>query len=120
MPGRNVHRARLHDHGRRRRDDDHRWRRRSDDDGRRYAAAHGLAFPFPGDTLDVADGPAQALVLDARTVCTGVILVGYTEPLRDHPVACADLVEVAARRPVPVAVWRVGDRVLQASELYRP
>ncbi len=94
----------------------------NDAEGRAYARAHDLDFPFPNDYFDAPDGHPHSLTLAATTVCTGIIRVGYHEPLEDHAVPCRALVKAAAdaRRPVPVAVWRDGDAVVQVSELYRP
>ena len=90
--------------------------------GRAYAQAHHLEFPFPNDYVDAPDGRPQRLALADSTVCTGIIRVGYREPLEDHAVPCRALVKAAtdARLPLPVAVWRDGDVVVQVSELYRP
>jgi hypothetical protein len=94
----------------------------NDAEGRAYARAHGLDFPFPNDYVDVRDGRPHRLVLARTTVCTGIIRVGYREPLEDHAVPCGALIKGAAhaRMPLPVAVWRDGDEVVQVSELYRP
>lgn len=92
----------------------------NDDEGRAYAQAHGLEFPFPNDYFDAPVGAAYTLDLDPHSVCTGIILIGYREPLEDHVVECDELRAATARRPIPVAVWQDGARVVQVSELYRP
>ena len=94
----------------------------NDAEGRAYARAHDLDFPFPNDYVDAPDGHPHRLTLTGTTVCTGIIRVGYREPLEDHAVPCRALVKGAAdtRIPLPVAVWRDGDVVVQVSELYRP
>ncbi|WP_126688313.1 hypothetical protein [Nocardioides ferulae] len=92
----------------------------NDAEGRAWARAHQEEYPFSNDYRDVPDGAARPLVLTRGTVCSGIIRVGYREPLRDHPVTCAELVSVATRRQLSVAVWIVGARVVQVSELYRP
>lgn len=88
--------------------------------GRTYAEAHGLEFPFSNDYYDAPMGIRHTLELDLETICTGIIMVGYREPLEDHVVDCMELLDVAARHRVPVAVWREGAGVVQISELYRP
>lgn len=92
----------------------------NDAEGKAYAEQRGVEFPFPNDYYDATDGQAHRLDLDSATVCSGIILVGYREPLEDHPVSCADLVRVAADQRIPVAVWRDDGRAIQVSELYRP
>lgn len=92
----------------------------NDAEGRAYARERGVEFPFPNDYFDAADGAAGPVELSSGTLCTGVILVGYREPLTDRVVPCDELLDVAGRTPVPVAVWSSGGRVVQASELYRP
>lgn len=92
----------------------------NDAEGRVYARDRGLEFPFPNDYFDAPAAPAYSFHLDPETACTGIILVGYREPLGDHVVECADLLEVAGQRSIPVAVWRDGGSVVQVSELYRP
>jgi hypothetical protein len=92
----------------------------NDSDGQAYAEARGLDFPFPNDYFDAPHGSAHEVQLEPNTVCTGMILVGYREPLEDHIVPCATLDYVAGQRAVPVAIWRAGQRVVQVSELYRP
>ena len=85
-----------------------------------YAREHGEEYPFSNDYFDAPTGPGHPLGINQRTVCTGIILVGYQGPLTDHVVSCDELVKVAERRRIPVAVWFSGDKVIQASELYRP
>lgn len=92
----------------------------NDAEGEEYARRHGEEFPFPNDYFDAPDGESQPLELDPRTVCTGIIRVGYQEPLEDHVVACGELARAAGQGSVPVAVWRSEGEVAQASELYRP
>jgi hypothetical protein len=92
----------------------------NDASGKAYAEAHGVEFPFSNDYYDAPTGHPYVLGLDPDTVCTGIIMVGYRDPLADHVVACTDLTGVAARQRVPVAVWRDGRHVVQVSELYRP
>jgi hypothetical protein len=98
----------------------------NDAEGEAYAAAHGLEYPFSNDYYDAATGPRALITVPADAVCTGIIKVGYREPLRDHVVDCAELVEVVDALPYPlhVAIWRDGDldngTVIQVSELYRP
>ncbi|GAA1133310.1 hypothetical protein [Nocardioides aquiterrae] len=92
----------------------------NDAEGKAYAGEHGADFPFLDDYFDAPDGASHPVRLAPGTVCTGIIVVGYREPLMDHVVSCADLVEVAAGRRVPVAVWSTGDTTVQLSELYRP
>jgi hypothetical protein len=88
--------------------------------GRAYARAHGVEFPFPNDYYDAPAGASYVVRLDPRTVCTGIIVVGYRDPLADHVVPCSELTAVASRQRIPVAVWRDGADVVQVSELYRP
>jgi hypothetical protein len=92
----------------------------NDAQGKAYAKKHGLEYPFPNDVYDAPSGPAHPLELGPDTVCTGIILVGYQDPLADHVVNCAKLVRVASRQGVTVAVWSVGPDVIQVSELFRP
>lgn len=92
----------------------------NDAEGEAYAREHGEEYPFPNDYFDAPSGPSHPLEVTQRTVCTGIILVGYQEPLADHVVSCDELVKISERRRVPVAVWFSGDEVIQASELYRP
>lgn len=101
----------------------------NDAEGKAYAQSHGLEYPYPNDYLDAPDGSAHGLELQPGTVCTGIILVGYESPLRDHVVDCGELVSAAspgdggdhAEGPaIPVAVWLQGADVVQVSELYRP
>lgn len=95
---------------------------RNDADGRAYAEKHGLDFPFASDGLDVPVGDPKVIRLQKDTTCTGVILIGYTEPLRDHKVDCDAISEALQRRrpEIPVAVWLQDGDVFQISELYRP
>lgn len=93
---------------------------RNDAEGEAYAREHGEEYPFPNDYFDAPNGASHPLEISQRTVCTGIMLVGYQEPLTDHVVACDDLVRVAERRRVPVVVWFSGGKAIQASELYRP
>ncbi|HQR28339.1 MAG TPA: hypothetical protein PLP61_14955 [Nocardioides sp.] len=88
--------------------------------GRAYAREHDLEFPFPNDYHDAPVGAAFNVELSAQTVCTGIIVIGYREPLRDHRVSCDKLSVATQDRPVPAALWWDGDRVVQVSELYRP
>jgi len=92
----------------------------NDADGEIYAQRQGLEFPFPNDYYDAAIGRRHSLEVQSATTCTGIILVRYREPLEDHVVDCADLINVAGRLSVPVAVWHDGASVVQVSELYRP
>lgn len=92
----------------------------NDAEGKAYASEHGEDFPFSDDYFDAPDGASHPVRLAPDTVCTGIISVGYGEPLKDHVVRCADLVEVAAGRRVPVALWSTDDTIVQLSELYRP
>jgi hypothetical protein len=93
----------------------------NDAEGKAYAERRGLEFPFPNDYFDAPTGAPHAFELDRDTVCTGIIVVGYREPLEDHAVDCTALVDAAAARGrVSVAVWQDGVRVVQVSELYRP
>jgi hypothetical protein len=91
----------------------------NDPRGRAYARSHGLGFPFANDYHDASTGPRRLLAVPATTVCTGIILVGYGPP-GDHVVPCAQMLRVAGRLRVPVALWRDGSRLVQLSELYRP
>jgi hypothetical protein len=89
--------------------------------GRSYARRHGLAFPFPNDFYDARLGGPHRVRLARDTVCSGIVQVGYREPLHDHRVGCGLLTRVASTAPsLPVAVWTVGNRPVQVSELYRP
>lgn len=88
--------------------------------GKAYAESHDLEFPFSNDYYDAPDGPQHPITLGPDTVCTGIILIDYREPLSDHPVDCSELVAVADHRKLAVAVWRNGSTVVQVSELYRP
>lgn len=92
----------------------------NDAEGKAYASEHGEDFPFPNDYFDAPDGPSHPVQLAPETACTGIILVGYQEPLEDHVVSCADLVEAATGRRVPVAIWSTDGTTVQVSELYRP
>ena len=92
----------------------------NDASGKAYAEAHGVGFPFSNDYYDAPTGHSYVLGLDPDTVCTGIIDVGYRDPLADHVVACTELTRVASRLRVPAAVWRDGTHVVQVSELYRP
>jgi hypothetical protein len=88
--------------------------------GHAYARAHGVGFPFPNDYYDAPAGAPYVVRLDPRTICTGIIVVGYRDLLADHVVPCSELMAVASRQRVAVAIWRDGTGVVQASELYRP
>jgi hypothetical protein len=88
--------------------------------GQKYAEAHGVDFPFPNDYFDAPTGAARPLDLGPDTVCTGIIRVGYREPLRDHVVSCAELLDVAGSGRLSVAVWSTDATSVQVSELYRP
>ena len=67
-------------------------------------------------------GQPRPFHIAPRTVCTGIIRVGYREPLEDHVVECSELRDAVARLPSPiaVAVWCKDGRMFQVSELYRP
>lgn len=93
---------------------------RTDDEGEAYAEAHDLAYPFSNDYLDVPAGSAYEIRPGLATICTGIIAVGYREPLGDHVVDCSALERALHRRGVLVALWRDGEVVFQISELYRP
>jgi hypothetical protein len=92
----------------------------NDAEGQAYAEEHGEEFPFSNDYFDAPTGTSRLLTLSQETTCTGVILVGYREPLEDHVVPCDKLTAVARDRRVPVAVWSTGSAIAQVSELYRP
>lgn len=92
----------------------------NDEEGEAYARDHGEEYPFPNDYFDAPHGARHPLELTPGTVCTGIIRVGYREPLEDHVVSCDELVKVADERRLPVAVWLSGEEVVQVSELYRP
>jgi len=92
----------------------------NDAEGRAYAREHGLEFPFSNDYLDVPTGRSRRIVLPPGAICTGSILVGFGGSFEGHLVDCEELVAVAGRREVPVAVWRAHHQVVQISELYRP
>ena len=92
----------------------------NDAEGEAYALEHGEDYPFPNDYIDAPMGAKHSFALTDGTVCTGIILVGYREPLNDHVVSCDDLVSAAGRRRVPIAAWTSDGEVVQASELYRP
>jgi hypothetical protein len=92
----------------------------NDAEGEAYARKHGEEYPFSNDYFDAPNGASHPLEFTHGTVCTGIILVGYREPLTDHVVSCRELMKVAERRRIPVAVWFSGGKVIQASELYRP
>lgn len=92
----------------------------NDEEGQAFAREHGEEYPFPNDYFDAPGGASHPIAFTQGTVCTGVILVGYREPLMDHVVSCDELVKASERRRVPVAVWFTGGEVLQASEMYRP
>lgn len=92
----------------------------NDATGRRYAEKHGEEFPFPNDYFDAPSGGSRVLDFHQGITCTGVILVGYREPLEDHVVPCDSLRTVAQSHRVPVAVWANDDGMAQISELYRP
>lgn len=95
----------------------------NDAEGRAYARKHHLDYPFPGDTYDASIGSPHPLALSPGTVCTGVIQVGYRDPLEDHRVRCTAFSSALREGPVTsirVAVWCEHGRVVQLSELYRP
>jgi hypothetical protein len=92
----------------------------TDDEGEAYAEAHDLEYPFSNDYYDAQTGVPYEIELDSTTTCTGIIAVGYREPLADHEVDCSALERALRRRGVPVAIWREGDSIVQVSELYRP
>jgi hypothetical protein len=73
-------------------------------------------------TLRTRGGAMRVVEVDEETVCTGVILVGYAEPLRDHRVGCAAFAAAIRRHGfgVPAALWFDDGRLVQLSELYRP
>ena len=91
----------------------------NDAERKAYANEHGEDFPFPNDYFNAPNGPSHPIQLAPGTVCTGIILVGNREPLKDHVVSWADLGEAAGKR-VPVAVWSTDDTTAQVSGLYRP
>lgn len=93
---------------------------RNDAEGEAFARDNGEEYPFPNDYFDAPTGKSQDLEFTPATVCTGIIQVGYREPLKDHVVTCEELVAVAGQAPLPVAVWLAEGEVIQASELYRP
>lgn len=69
-------------------------------------------------------GSPYVLDLGAFELCSGVIQVGYREPLEDHVVECSEFRDALEEQPgsrIPVAIWsgRV-DQDIQLSELYRP
>ena len=90
-----------------------------DSEGRAYAQAHGLEFPFPDDYYQAVEGQPRSVTLTSATACTGIMVVGYREPLHDHVVPCEAFGEQQVQG-VTVAVWRDGDQAVQLSELFRP
>lgn len=92
----------------------------NDAEGEAYAREHGAEYPFSNDYFDAPNGASHPLEITQGTVCSGIILVGYQEPLADHVVTCDELVKIAERRRIPTAVWYSAEQVIQASELYRP
>jgi hypothetical protein len=89
------------------------------DEGRAYARAHGFETQFFDGFADVPTGDRRPLVLAPDTICTGMTI----DPGRtfvDHVIPCADLLATARTYAVPVAVWRAGGTVVQASQLFRP
>ena len=93
---------------------------RNDAKGEAYARKHGEEYPFSNDYFDAPTGTNSSLEFVDGTVCTGIIQVGYREPLKDHVVTCKELISVAEQAPLPVAIWHSKGEVYQASELYRP
>ncbi len=93
---------------------------RNDVEGAAYAAEQDEDYPFPNDYFDAPVGARHSVELAPRTVCTGIIRVGYQAPLQDHIVSCDALQRVAQRRELPVAVWVAEGDAIQVSELYRP
>jgi hypothetical protein len=93
----------------------------NDAEGAAYAEANGLDYPFDNDHRDISTGPAQGIQIEPKTLCTGIISVGYQDPLLDHPVACRAF-DRALRKgiAIPVVWWAEGGRVVQFSELFRP
>jgi hypothetical protein len=97
----------------------------NDAEGKAYAREHGEEYPYSNDYFDAPSGAKYPITLAEGTVCSGAILIRFADIDADadgwdHAVACSELVKVAAQRRVPVAIWRSGGKVVQASELYRP
>lgn len=93
----------------------------NDAEGRAFAEANDLEYPFSNDYYDASVGRPQSFALDASTICTGAIHVGYGGPLEDHVVDCERLGEALNRTDrVSVAVWSSDGHAVQVSELYRP
>ncbi|MCW2766088.1 MAG: hypothetical protein JWO11_2047 [Nocardioides sp.] len=93
----------------------------NDAEGRAFARANNLEYPFSNDYYDASVGRPEPFRLDADTICTGVLTVGYREPMKDHVVDCQKVDEALNRSPrTTVAVWISDKHVVQLSELYRP
>ena len=90
--------------------------------GKAYAAAHGIAYPFDNDYLDVPTGAAFSAPLASSAVCRGGVRVAGTEPLSPKTVPCTQFgTYVAATGPVLVdATVAPGGTVTALVEVYRP
>jgi hypothetical protein len=89
--------------------------------GERYAAAHGLDYPFANDYYQRDVGEALTARVTPRTVCTGSIEVDFPGGLADHPVDCAAFGTALGRHAwVTAALWFDRGTLVQLSELYRP
>lgn len=85
--------------------------------GKRYAAAHGLDYPFPGGVYYAADGEPIEVTINGSTLCVGSLLVSGTS----YPPSVVDCSAFEGHNNVPVRVWLDDDGgASQVSEQYRP
>ena len=94
----------------------------NDPAGKAYATAHGIAYPFDNDYLDVPTGKATTVPTSSSTTCKGGVRVAGTEPLKPRTVPCSQFgTYVAATGPVLVdATVGQGGSVTSLVEVYRP
>jgi hypothetical protein len=92
----------------------------NDAEGKAYAKKHHLRYPFDDDHYDAPAGPPRTVDVSPDTICTGVIQVGYRDPMKDRKVPCSTYVKAVSRSEVVSALWFDGDHLVQLSELFRP
>jgi hypothetical protein len=90
--------------------------------GKAYAAAHGIAYPFENDYVDIPTGKATTVPTSSSTTCKGGVRVAGTEPLKPKTVPCSRFgTYLAGTGPVLVdATVGQGGFVTSLVEVYRP
>jgi hypothetical protein len=93
----------------------------NDAEGKAYAKKHHIDYPFLDDHYDAPDSPARTVEAAPDTICTGIIAVGYRDPMKDRKVPCSAYVKAVSRyQAVTSALWFDGQHLVQLSELFRP